>query len=423
MFNLVKKDFLTLSKSKSDLLELLFMPFILIAILGFALGNLIMGGSNSIDTFHIGIVNEQNIEEDLIRLETDLMEQSLPEEMAAELLAGAQQIDPSAVLREVFEDESLEEIMIVNEFADTESAQEAMKEEEIAGFITIPEAFSYNVWRSIYLEEDSAATLEMTVLTNESLSGVILTSVVTTFVDQYNLETSIALATDGRAETEANTEEHGEIMSLSVEEPISAFQYYTIGMGVMFALSTAPALASRAFKEKEQHVFGRIMLSGTKPLTYLSSKMISGTLVTFIQLVILFLFSTLIFGTFKGRDFDFWIDMGYITGLYSLLIGSITSLLTSISLHSNNNNTVNFFGSFVSVFAFLGGSFTPVEQFSEALKQVGNWTPNGATMTSYLQLMQGFEFQEVLPLMLRVVGMIIICIVVAVIIFPKRRLD
>lgn len=423
MFNLVKKDFLTLSKSKSDLLELLFMPFILIAILGFALGNLILGGSNSIDTFHIGIVNEQNFEEDLIRLETELMEKSVPEEMAADLLASAPQNAPSAVLREVLENENLEEIMIINEFADVESAQEAMKENEIAGFITIPEAFSYHVWRSIYLGEDPAANLEMAVLNTESLSAVILKSVVTTFVDQYNLETSIALATDGQAETEANTQEHGEIISLSVEEPISAFQYYTIGMGVMFALSTAPALASRAFKEKEQHVFGRIMLSGTKPLTYLSSKMISGTVVTFIQLVILFLLSTLIFGTFKGRDIDFWIDMLYTTGLYSLLVGSITSLLTSVSLHSNNNNTVNFFGSFVSVFAFLGGSFTPVEQFSEALKQVGNWTPNGAAMTSYLQLMQGFEFQEVLPLMARVIGMTIVCVVVAVIIFPKRRLD
>lgn len=422
MFNLIKKDFLTLSKSKSDLLELLFMPFILIAILGFALGNLMMGGGSS-DTFNIGIVNEQNFEEDLKRLENEFIEQGFPEELVAEILADAEEVDPAAMLYNLFEDESFEDLIVVDEFDNLNSATEAMNEEEITGFITIPEEFSYNVWQSIYLEEKMTSTLDVTVAEEESMVSTILQSVVTSFIDQYNLETSIALATNGQAGVENQTLEHGEKIQISVEEPVNAFQYYTIGMGVMFALSTAPALANRAFKEKEQHVFGRIMLSGTKPLTYLSSKMISGTLITFVQLVILFTLSTLIFGTFSGRDSGFWINVFYTTGLYSLLVGSLTSILTSISLYANDNTTAGFFGSFVSVFAFLGGSFTPVEQFSESLKQVGNWTPNGATMTSYLQLLQGFNFREVLPLMMRIIGMTVIFLLLAVIIFPKRRLD
>lgn len=422
MFNLIKKDFLTLSKSKSDLLELLFMPFILIVILGFSLGNLMMGGGSS-DTFNIGIVNEQNFEEDLKRLENEFIEQGFPEEIVAETLAGAEEVDPAAMLYNLFEDESFEDFIVVDEFDNLNSATEAMEEEKITGFITIPKEFSYNVWQSIYLEEKMTSTLDVTVAEEESMVSTILQSIVTSFIDQYNLETSIAVATNGQAGAENQTLEHGEKIQISVEEPVNAFQYYTIGMGVMFALSTAPALANRAFKEKEQHVFGRIMLSGTKPLTYLSSKMVSGTLITFVQLVILFTLSTLIFGTFSGRDSDFWINVFYTTGLYSLLVGSLTSILTSISLYANDNTTAGFFGSFVSVFAFLGGSFTPVEQFSESLKQVGNWTPNGATMTSYLQLLQGFNFQEVIPLMMRVIGMTVIFILLAVIIFPKRRLD
>lgn len=422
MFNFVKKDFLSLSKSKSDLLELLFMPFILIAILGFSLGNIMMGGTSN-NTFNVGIVNEQNFAEDLDRLENEFLEQGIPAELVAEMAAGAQESDPAAMLYELLEDESFADIMVVEEFDNLSSATQAMNEDEIAGFITIPENFSYHVWQSIYQEEDTSSALKITVNEAENVASIILKSVVTTFVAQYNLETSIALATDGQAEAEDQTIQHGEKVQLSVEEPVSAFQYYTIGMGVMFALSTAPIIATRAFKEKEQHVFGRIMLSGTKPLTYLSSKMISGTLITFVQLAILFALSTLIFGTFKGRDSDFWINVLYTTGLYSLLVGSLASILTSISLYANDNRTVGFFGSFVSVFAFLGGSYIPVEQFSEYLKQVGNWTPNGATMTSYLQLLQGFDFQEVLPLMLRVIGMTVISLLMAVIIFPKRRLD
>jgi ABC-2 type transport system permease protein len=422
MFNLVFKDFLTISKSKSDLLELLFMPFILIAILGFALGGLLMNDP-TIETFQVGVVNEQNFEQDLNRFEDALNEQGVPEAAVAELIRSAEEIEPVHLLEELMKDEELREFMVAEEFEDAEAAKTALEQDEIAGYVTIPEGFSYAVWEAVFQQEDAAANLEVAIQTDASYSGNILQSVVSTFSDQYNLETSIALATNGQAEAAHNPINHGEVMQLSVEEPVSAFQYYTIGMGVMFALSTAPTLASRAFKEKEQHVFGRIMLSGMPPLKYLTSKLISGTLITFVQLLILFLFSTLVFGTFRGRDMDFWIDMIYTTGLYALLMGSLSSLLTSISLNANDNTTVNFFGSFVSVFAFLGGSFTPVEQFSESLKQVGNWTPNGAAMTSYLQIMQEFDFQEVWPLMARVVGMTIVAIIAAVFVFPKRRLD
>lgn len=422
MFNLVFKDFLTLSKSKSDLLELLFMPFILIAILGFALGGLIMGDT-SFNTFNVGIVNQHHFVDDLNRFEGFLREQDIPEPVVAEVLAGAEEVNPVQVLEDIMEGEELAEIMIVQEYSDEDAARGALGQDEIAGYILIPEEFSYHFWQALFLEEDLTANIEVATQTEASMAGNILQSVVSTFTDQFNLEASIARATDNQAGPAENTTIHGEIVQLSVEEPVTAFQYYTIGMGVMFALSTAPALASRAFNEKEQHVFGRIMLSGTKPLKYLTSKIISGTLITFIQLALLFLLSTIIFGTFRGKNLDFWLNMIYITSFYSLVVGSITSLLISISLNANDYTTVNFFGSFVSVFAFLGGSFTPVEQFSETLKQVGNWTPNGAAMTSYLQVIQGFDFKEVLPLMARVIGMTTIAIVISLIVFPKRRLD
>ncbi|KFN89229.1 hypothetical protein TMUPMC115_2554 [Tetragenococcus muriaticus PMC-11-5] len=123
------------------------------------------------------------------------------------------------------------------------------------------------------------------------------------------------------------------------------------------------------------------------------------------------------------KNAAFWMNMIYTTGLFSLAVGGITSLLTAISLYANDNTTVGFFSSFVSVLAFLGGSFTPVDQFSETLQQLGNWLPNGAAMTSYLQIFQGFSFQDVFPLMIRVAGAAMICLVVAIMIFPKRRLD
>ncbi|GAA3026275.1 ABC transporter permease [Tetragenococcus solitarius] len=422
MFNLIKKDFLSLSKSKSDLIELLLMPLILIVILGFTLGDILMGDFN-VSTFNVGVVNNQNFAADLNRLEDDLLEEGMSEEAVGELIASTKETDPASMLIDLLTGEEFKDLMVVQGFEDAQSAQKMMEEDELAGYITIPEEFSYEVWQSIYFDEDPSATLEVTGQGEGVVSSSILQSVVHSFSDEYNLEASIALATDGEAEVEEDERDYGKITQLSVEEPVDAFQYYTIGMGVMFALSTASALASRAFREKEQHVFGRIMLSGTKPLTYLSSKMISGTLITFVQLSVLFTFSTIFFGIFDGKSTEFWMNITYVTALYSLVIGSITSLLTSISLYANDNSTVGFFSSFVSVFAFIGGSLTPVDQFSETLQRMGNWLPNGAAMTSYLQIFQGFDFQDVLPLMIRVIGVTLVCLVIAVIIFPKRRLD
>lgn len=422
MFNLVSKDFLTLSKNRSDLLQLLFMPFILIAILGLALGS-ILTSDTGIEAFPVGLVDQQSIEEDLDRFEEELRNEGLPEVAVAEISSSAEDLDPASVLTDLLQEEGLEEVILLEEYSEEEEALTALEEEEIAGYINIPENFSYTYWRAIFLEEEAAAQLDLVVESEGGFASSILKGIVSAFADQFNMETSIALATDSQAEPAEDSLDYGETMHLSVEEPVSAFQYYTIGMGVMFALFTAPVLAARAYQEKEEHVFGRMMLSNMRPLKYLTSKLISGTLITFVQLLILFLLSTLIFGTFQGRDFDFWLDMISITAFFALVVGGITSLLTALALNAGSITTVNFFSSFISILAFLGGSFTRVDQFSETLKEIGNWTPNGAAMTSYLQVIQGFDFQETLPLMLRVIAQAVVAILLSLIVFPKRRLD
>ncbi|MCC5895670.1 MAG: ABC transporter permease [Alkalibacterium sp.] len=424
MFELIKKDSLILSRSRSDLTELLFMPFILIAILGLALGNLTMTEFN-INAFPVAVVHEQTTAESLNNWESELEERGVPSEGVRALVAQAEDVAPGEQVDYLFNSEEIQEWMTVEEYSSAEAAQAALDDGDISGVIIIPEGFNEAVWSALFLEEEGTHALTLEVQNVESVTTDILRSVLTTYANQFNLEASIAIATEGEADTANQQEEsYGEVTNLTAADPITSFQYYTIGMGAMFALHTAPALASRAFLEKKQHVFGRLMISGTKPLTYLGSKLVSGTLITFIQLGILFGLSTLIFGTFRGYALNFWIDLSIVSFAFSLVVGSITSLLTSISLYSDSNTSSSFFGGIiVTLFAFIGGSFTPVEQFSESLRALGNWTPNGAMMTSYLQLMQGFSLTEVAPLIIRVIGMTAVLLVTSVVLFPKRRLD
>lgn len=413
-----------ISKRKSDVFELLLMPFLLIAILGLSLSGIMSGETVSIDPFPVGIVEEQNIQEDLEMLDDELAIQGVPQQSRQEILGAAEEIDPSETLMELLQSEDMEDLIIVEEFETQEDAEEAVRNEEITSIITVPENFSFDMWQSLLLGEETQASLNL-VSRGSDFSSSILESITASFVDQYNLEASIAFSLDEgtMGNMEGNVREQGDNINLSGEEPISAFQYYTIGMGVMFALSTAPVIAGFAFKEKQDHVLSRIMLAGKKPLVFLVSKLISATLIVFVQLLILFVLSDLFFGTLEGRGLSAWLNLIYTTGIYSLVVGSITSLLISMSLYANDISTVSFFELFITIFAFVGGSFFPVEQISEGLQAVGNWTPNGAAMTSYLQLLQGFEFQEVLPLMTRLVFIGTICLIIAVLIFPKRRLD
>lgn len=406
------------------MMELLLMPFLLISILGFALGNLLLT-EFSIEPFPVAVVEEETTAEAREAFDLQLADSGMAEAERSQLMAVTEELNARDELLNVLESDEIGEWIIVEEMTSRQEAEEALEAGDVRGVIVIPDGFSTNLWENVLLNEEAVSELDLALLDVQSVPSDIIRSVTTTFVDRFNLELSVALALEGEEETvSAAGTEYGEIVSLNTEEPITSFQYYTIGMGMMFALHTAPALASRAYKEKEQHVFGRLIVSGTKPLNYLLSKLVSGTWITFVQILILFALSTLIFGTFSGRDLSFWVDAGLATLILSFVVGAITSLLTSITLYSNSNASSSTFGGLIiTVFAFLGGSFTPVEQFSESLKILGNWTPNGAMMTSYLQLMQGFSLGEVYPLLLRVVVMAILLIALSIVIFPKRRLD
>lgn len=424
MFSLIKKDALILTRSRSDLTELLLMPFILIAILGLALGNLTLSEFN-INAFPVAFVQGQSLNSELDEWEGQLENRGVPDDMIPVLSSQAEAMAPGSQISTLLGNSDIAEWITVVEYTSHEDALAALDEGEVAGVITIPDGFNASVWDAVMFEEDEAGVISLEVQNFDNVTTDIIRSVLSSYANQFNLEASIAVATDGGAGAAGPQDEsYGEITTLTAADPISSFQYYTIGMGAMFALHTAPALASRAFKEKRQHVFGRLMISRMSPLTFLGSKMISGTLITFIQLGILFGLSTLIFGTLRGYSLQFWIDLGLLSLVFSLVVGAITSLLTSITLYSNSDASSGFFGGIlVTLFAFVGGSFTPVEQFSEALRSIGNWTPNGAMMTAYLQLMQGFEMSEVIPLVSRVAGMTVVLLAVSVVLFPKRRLS
>src|SRR5690625_8052671 len=133
--------------------------------------------------------------------------------------------------------------------------------------------------------------------------------------------------------------------------------------------------------------------------------------------------STIFFDTFSNRGMDFWLIFALITLVFALVIGGLAAFMTAIAIQFNNDAISGFFsGGVVVIFAFFGGSLTTIELFSPLMHELGNWTPNGAIMTAYLQLMQGFSLRDFPSKLYRVMLMSVLFIILSRALFPKRRL-
>lgn len=418
MFNLLKKDVLTISKDRSELLILLVMPFVLISILGFALGGL-MNNTSQLEAIPFAVVEMENNEEEKTEIVDQLASTGLDEATIDAIVSG---VDVNQAINQMLIELENEALLNV-EYMNAEAAAAALVEEEVRGVLTIPATLTTQIVRKQVTDQAITQALTLRVHDETTIQADVLKQIFKRFVSEYNLMLSIQNVR-GESVVIPDQTEYGATVSVETTTPVSAFQYYTIGMAMMFSLYVASSLSSNAFKEKKTDVLMRMMLAGEKPMRYLLSKAISGYVLVFLQLLILVLLSTVLFDSFPNQSVSFWLTMTWMTLVYAVVIGALTALLTSLTLMMSRDSVSGIFsGLVVTLFAFLGGSFTQVEQISPFIRTLGNWTPNGAMMTVYLQQIQGYGLDVSAPLLIRILIMSVVIFVLAVVSFPKRRLS
>ncbi len=415
------KDILVQIRDRADLIVLLLMPFILIAILGFALRGLMEGETNAID-IQVAVVQEDDEQQGISQFIEELEEQNFPEEAAAELQFTAEEISPYTMLQDTLSSEEISNMIDTVEM-DASEAKQALEEEEVAGILTIPENFTRDSLMRLLLNEGEGSELEVTITDHTSLQTSVFHDIIDGFVRTLNFETEISRSLGDEAyQLNEAAQNIGGKETVTTQDPITSIQYYTIGMAVMFVLFVAGTISAKAFVEKNEHVFNRILLSGKHSSVYLAGKVVSASLIAFAQFVILFSLSTLVFRSFAGETLEFWLGMMFISAMLSLCVGGLTALLTALTLRFNTQAVSSVFTSgIVSVFAFTGGSFFPTDGLPEVIKTIGDWTPNGAALSAYLQWMQGFEMDALVTPLIRIAGMTVFLIVLSILLFPKRR--
>lgn len=380
-----------LGRDKKAILTLVFMPILLIGILGAAFGNMFQEEEAHIQKFKLGIVNHDEGELGEL-LEKELFEKNLA------TTAEVESIEHDVELLRQLEEKQLSIGLILPE---TFSESILLGEESSVNIISIPEA------------EIQSSIVEIVTQQFSETMGVELTGM------------KLVAEAGDRAGNPAGFEKHPapvilgnptelpfDVLKETTIEPdqkqVGSFQYYAAGMGVMFLLMTVVNGVGAMLEEKEQEVYRRILTTNLTYSQYLLGKLLGLLFLATIQLAIIILGTKVLFDVHWGESIAgiVLVGLAYVFSACGLgvLCGSLLKTEKSFS-------TAGMLGT--QILAAAGGSMVPLYVFPEWLKEVVTIFPNALALQTFLNVMSGDHIQAVVYEALILILMGIIFLVMA----------
>jgi ABC-2 type transport system permease protein len=303
------------------------------------------------------------------------------------------------------------------------TANQRLHNEDVDAIITIPSGFTQATLNKMLLNEGSGASLTLTAGNRASLKVDILQDMLDGFIQSMNLHTAIAHATDAKLTSLGAAEEVsavGGYETIASVQMLTSFQYYAIAISLIFVMFLASSTALRAITEKREHVFQRILLSGSHPLRYLAGKAGATFILSVLQLSVVIVVCHLIFHLFPGRSVQFWSGAALIIVMYSLSVAALSTLFTSLTFRLKDSAVSGLFTFVIMVIGTIGGSFVPKYILPDWLKQVGEWTPNGLSLSVFIQWLQQDSLSNLIEPILKLIIFSVGMILIGTWIFPRR---
>lgn len=409
------KDLKRMLRDRKALMITILMPAILTAILGFAIGGM-FNSEIQLDTAQVAVVSNANVDDDMERMnsifDSEFMQLGLEEDKVKQMTEQLTKLNFEEIfLEDVLESESMEEIIEYKKMSELE-AQKLLDDGTITAMIIIPEQFHYNMWLSFFTPFRNDVEIEIRKGTEHELKAGIVEMIVSGYTDHLSVgvigkQVLLEKASEFNVATEVN-DQLGTFMeklmqmelnetvidksSVEGKNTITSFHYYAAGMGVMFMLFSAGYVASYTVNERFLLTFDRMKIAGISLRSILSGKFLSCTIFTILQLLLLILFSTILFQISWGN----LLVVLLITVVASIGVGSLAVFISIINLQASNDRASNVFQSaIIPLMALVGGSFVPNTALPSILKTLGDHTLNGATLNSYLMAIQGYSLADV----------------------------
>lgn len=420
MWPFFKKDFLIYWRDRKELFVQLATPIVLIIVLGFAMPGWVENSNEPLQ-MSVALVNKDDEDTGLKEFMETLDAGVLEEEAVTSLMAGAEQLSPITLLMQMLNDEQVNEFVETLEL-DSETALQRLKVKDVVAIITIPEGFTRSSLNKMLLDEGNGAVLKLTA-DEASLKVNVLQDMLEGFRQTLNFQTAISqtLGEEAALLPGSMKQTVGGMEIVDGVEMLTSFQYFAMAFAVLFGLFTSLTTATKAGKEKREHVFERILLSGNHPFRYLAGKIGSTFGMSLLLLTIILLVSHLILNLFPERLLQFWLGMAIIIILFSLCVASLVSLFTSLIFRMKKDQTaIGISILLLILMGAIGGGFAPIYILPDWLRQAGEWTPNGLALSLFIQWVQDESFANLTEPLLKLIVITFVLAGLGIGLFPRR---
>lgn len=415
---IIWKDLLVSFKDKKSLVITILMPAILTAILGFAFSDM-MGGNKTLGRAEVAVVNMGDWQEDIKEFEGFLnspIGRQIEESQKEKIIELIYEFNFEDILyREVLSNTEVSKFLNYRKMP-LKEAEEALKEGEITAMIVIPEGFLYKTLINLLMPFRTPVEIEVIKHPDHLLKGDMIEGILKGFTDALSagiiakntfleiaIENNIGDKAYGELDNIINGMYRTGIRDINLnkvteegKKTISSFQYYAVGMAVMFILYAAADGAHYTIDELKNGTYNRMILANTGICRIMASRFISTSIFSAVQITVLMLFSRFAFNTHWG-DFT---GILVLTLFLALAVGSLSVFLSSINLRLKDNRaSIVFQAGFIQFSALIGGSFFPMDAVP-LLKKMGTFTVNGAAMQGFLKLMRGYHIWEITGILL-----------------------
>lgn len=414
LWQMIKKELWLIWRRPRELIVLLLMPFVLITILGSALGALDNSGEAEVHAKLAVVVEDEANQEQQKAI--DLVNQSnIREQEKQEKTALIQSLQPiETFINEVGENPELKKILSITEYSEATN----VKEKDFDGVLLIPEGFTAEFYTNLIEGETKTKVPAWTLKTKEkqSLQATIIQDIITNYQKEWiYLKTAQDLQIDYSALVNVKT--NGQIENIEKKKEISAFAYYGVGMCVMFVFYISTTVAGFAYQQKEEFMYERLILANVPKIVFFAGVFIAAFILSFLQLTILFSLTAIIYGVVFPSLLNYLV----VTLTVNLMAATFATFATSISFATNSRNVEGILSSLiVPIIAFMGGSFFDVSAIGGFMEILGEYSPGGAALTAYLKVYQGYSLIDLWSQLQAILLFSATLLLISVMILKKR---
>jgi ABC-2 type transport system permease protein len=378
IFHIAFKDLKIVFRDKKALAVMLLMPVLIILILGTAL-NSMFSQEPAVEKFSIGVVNKDK----------GFMSNIFINQVLRNNISG----------------------MFETYVVDENKAEDMLRKKTVPSVIVIPGDFTEN------LEKNYPVKLQVRFVADKHLEAMIVKSVAESFVKSTSLgyaaanavvdkfkENNIQIKVPLQGMPESTTVVSGlqkllgegliefEEADQEVQKTLSAIQYYSASMLVMFILFGANMGTRLMLEERESGTLGRIMSARPDRAVFIFGKFLGIWLICLLQASILIIFTHFAYGVNWGSSLPGVIIITICTVFTGAAFGMFIGAVAKTTKAADSMGMV-----LIQMFTMLGGGMIPYYFIPESIKRVAGVTLNWWAIRGYHELMLGADTQQIIP--------------------------